>query len=85
MLQPGARERSGLKQEELAKKLNEKESIISSIESGKFKPSINLAHKLEKFFNINLIEELGGEEFELSSSEGSGMTIGDMIKIKKSN
>jgi putative transcription factor len=53
-----ARELKGLKQEQVAKALNEKESIIHKVESGTFKPSFRLAQKLENFFSIKLIEEV---------------------------
>ncbi len=52
-----ARERKGLKQEDVAKQLNEKESIIHKVESNHFKPSFRLARKLEHFYHIKLIEE----------------------------
>lgn len=52
-----ARQNRGLKQEDLAKSLNEKLSVISAIESGKRAPDLKLAKKLETFFGINLIEE----------------------------
>ena len=80
-----ARESLGLKQEELAKKLNEKESIIHKIETGHYEPNINLARKLEKFLKIKLVEEEKIEKekgMEKSSSEA--LTIGDLIKLKKS-
>lgn len=53
-----ARESKGLKQEQVAKSLNEKESLIHKVESGNFKPSFRFATKLEKFFSIKLIEEV---------------------------
>ena len=51
-----ARQRAGLKQEDVAKSLNEKLSVISAVESGKRTPDLKLAKKFEKFFKINLIE-----------------------------
>lgn len=51
------REKSNLKQKELADSLNEKLSEIKAIESGKRKPPINLAKKLEKALNIKLREK----------------------------
>ncbi len=51
-----ARQRTGLKQEQLAKKLNEKVSIISALETGRRFPDLKLARKLERFFGIKLVE-----------------------------
>ena len=50
------RDELGLKQEDFAKMLNEKESIIHKLETGEFKPSLKLAKKLEKKFGLKLIE-----------------------------
>ncbi len=51
-----ARDQRQWHQRELAQKLNEKESIISKIETGKFEPDAKLARKLEKLLGIKLIE-----------------------------
>ncbi len=51
-----ARQSRGLKQKDVAKIINEKESIIHSIETGKYMPNLKLAKKLEKFFNVKIIE-----------------------------
>ena len=80
------REQRGLKQEELAKKIAEKESVIHKLESGRMKPSIALARKLERFLRIRLVEEVEldpsesyvGESKDLSK----GLTFGDIIKKK---
>jgi putative transcription factor len=78
------REQLGLKQEEFAKKIAEKESIIHKIETGQFEPSIALARKVEKFLKIKLIEEHEETKQKTKkSSEDEGFTIGDIIKIKK--
>ena len=77
-----SREKMKLKQEEVAKKIAEKESLIHSIESGKHEPNINLARKLERFFNINLVEEHKEEQKNIGKSNSSGLTIGDLIKKK---
>lgn len=75
------REELGLKQEELAKKISEKESLLHKIESGKFEPSMGFAKKLERFLKITLIEEEKMEkEVSSGTNKSEGFTIGDMIK-----
>lgn len=53
-----ARQRSGLKQDEVAKQLMEKASIIRAVENGRRKPNLKLAKRLEKVLDVNLIEIL---------------------------
>ena len=79
-----AREKAGLKQEELAQKLNEKESIIQKVETGHYQPSMKLARKLEKFLHITLVEETKIEKQKQSaSSSAKGFTIGDLLKKRQ--
>jgi putative transcription factor len=52
------REKKELTQDQLGEKINEKGSVISRIESGHMAPDIKIAKKLERFFSINLLEEL---------------------------
>lgn len=77
-----ARENKGLKQSEVAKQLNEKESLIHSIESGSLRPSFKTARKLEKFFKISLIEEIPGlpENQPSQKEEVEPLTMGDILK-----
>jgi len=79
-----ARQRTGLKQEELAKKIAEKESIIHKLESGSMKPDIALARKLEKFLRIKLVEtvEIGDSSSSNKSSSPGSLTIGDLIRVR---
>lgn len=77
------REKLGLKQEELAKKLNEKEGLIHKLETGEMIPSIPLARKLEKFFNIKIVEEHKEEPTDLPKAKDGEVTLGDFVKIKK--
>jgi len=74
-----AREKQGLKQEELAKKLDEKTSLIHKLETGSLQPTILLAKKLEKALNINLLESYE-ETHENLNLKDSTLTIGDLIK-----
>ncbi|MGM5484547.1 MAG: multiprotein bridging factor aMBF1 [Nanobdellota archaeon] len=77
-----AREKMGLKQEDFAKKIAEKQSLLHNIESGHFEPNINLARKLEKFFNIKLVEQQKASGSVSAGSETRGLTLGDMMKDK---
>ncbi|MBW2990141.1 multiprotein bridging factor aMBF1 [Candidatus Woesearchaeota archaeon] len=79
------REKLGLKQKELAKKIAEKESVIHKLESGRIKPGIPLARKLEKFLRIKVIEEVELDDPGISSKKkglSGDITIGDLINIK---
>ncbi len=78
-----ARQAKNMTQEEFAKMLNEKESIIQKIETGTFKPSIDLARKLEKKLGITLIEKDETVNIDLKKGNTGTLTIGDLIKIKK--
>lgn len=77
------REKLGLKQEDFAKKIAEKESIVHKLETGEFKPSLELAEKLEKILNIKLIEEYEEEHKAQTKTDIGITTIGDLIKIRK--
>ena len=88
-----ARQAKGIKQEDFAKQLNEKESLIHNIETGHMKPSIALAKKIGRALGIELIEEIT-EDSEQTKNEfsknkttskprSSGvLTIADIIKFK---
>ena len=74
------REKLNLKQEDLAKNIAEKESLLQKVESGHITPSIALARKLEKFLNIKLVEEYKEEKMTQKKSKSEGFTLGDFIK-----
>jgi putative transcription factor len=74
------REKLGLKQEELAKKLSEKESLLHQIEAGKFIPSIPLARKFEKELGLTLVEEHREKHQPTNKSKETSLTIGDLMK-----
>lgn len=78
-----AREKLGLKQEELANRINEKASVIHKIETGIFEPNVDLARKLERFLKIKLVEQHEETPGKGSASSSDAMTIGDIISLKK--
>jgi putative transcription factor len=77
-----ARERKGMKQEDLAQALAEKESVIQSLESGGLKPTFKLAKKLSVFLGIDLIEsvETANKSEKNIDFGNQGTTIGDLLK-----
>ena len=77
------REKIGLKQDELARKLNEKESLIQKIENKHIIPSLKVSRKLEKFFGMKLVENISNDKIEIKKTEMKEFTIGDVIKQKR--
>jgi len=74
-----ARENLQLNQTDLALKLNIKEGLISKIENGSIKPDLNLAKKIGKFLNINLVTTEKISDFA-TKSNNKVLTIGDFFK-----
>lgn len=71
--------KNNLKQEDVAKLLNIKESLYKSIEEGKIIPNIDLAKKIEKVLKIKIINK----ELLLDKEETKnlGLTVGDIIEL----
>ncbi|MEF8812993.1 MAG: multiprotein bridging factor aMBF1 [Halovenus sp.] len=80
-----AREGAGLSQEELAKQLNEKASLIRKLEQGATLPSDEIQTKLERKFDIDLSASgSAGETDWESDSETGSYTLGDVVERKDS-
>ena len=80
-----ARENANLSQEELAKELNEKASLIRKLEHGDTLPSDELQRKLERKFDIDLSAGGSAEETEWESESSAGeYTLGDVVERKDS-
>ena len=78
-----AREAAGVSQEDLAKKLNEKASLIRKLEHGDMLPSDTVQKKLERELEISLSESVSTEDAEWESDSSSGSyTLGDVVKRK---
>ena len=50
------RKERGIRQEEFAKSLGVSRQTISSLENGRYNPSILLAHRIAKFFGMTIEE-----------------------------
>jgi putative transcription factor len=78
-----AREHSGLSHEDLGKKINEKESVLRKIETGKMAPNDQLVSKLEHALKIKLLVPVTEEKVPLPKASNREFTLGDAIKISK--
>lgn len=71
-------------QEELAARLNERESVVAKLESGTMRPNDDLIKKLERLLGIKLMEKVTIVKPEASHGASKGLTLGDMMpKTKK--
>ena len=79
-----ARESKDWSREELGKRINERVSVITRIETGKMTPDTKLTKKLEKALNINLLEKVNNIDLNQFISNSSGeRTLGNVMKIKR--
>jgi len=75
------RQKMGLSQEELAKKINENLNFIRNIEKGKLIPTEKTAKKLEKLFKIRLFQQVKKEEIKSKKAETS-LSLEDVAVMK---
>ena len=77
-----ARERLGLSQEDLGRRVGEKASLIRKIETGKMTPSLMLARRLEHVLRVKLIVP-ASEPVVPASPPPHRLTLGDIVQIKR--
>jgi putative transcription factor len=79
-----AREKLGLSHEELGKKINEKASVLSKLETGKMTPNNKLVSKLEHALKIKLLVPITKEKItEIPKSPNRELTLGDLMQFDK--
>lgn len=59
------RKEKGIRQEEFAKSMGVSRQTISSLENGRYNPSITLAYKIAKYFEMTIEEVFIFEEEDL--------------------
>jgi len=74
------REEMNLTQEEFAKKLNERLSVMQNIENGSLKPSIEMARKFERVLGLKLIEQIKTQKISFGKMSSEKLTIGDILR-----
>lgn len=78
-----AREGAGMSQEDLAKQLNEKASLIRKLEHGDTLPSDDVQGKIERALDVDLTVSGGEEDTEWSGGSSTGeYTLGDVVERK---
>ncbi len=79
-----ARESKNWSREDLGRKINERVSVITRIETGKMTPDNKLTKKLEKALDIKLLEKIDNVDLNQFINTTSGeRTLGNVMKIKK--
>ncbi len=76
------RESLNLKQEDFAKKINEKVSLIHKMETSSFEPNIKLARKIERFLKVKLVEQQATGSIQTEKTDSGSFTLGDYIKVR---
>jgi len=75
------REKRGWSQEELAKRIQEKVSLIRKIENAEITPEKDVIEKLERLFGIKLTEVV--EEVKVQKTTSITPTLGDIVVIRR--
>jgi len=80
-----AREKLGISHEELGKKINEKESVLRKIETGKMTPNNQLVTKLEHALKIKLLVPVTEEKVtqQIPKAQNRELTLGDLMQLNK--
>ncbi|MCI4435942.1 MAG: TIGR00270 family protein [Ignisphaera sp.] len=80
-----AREALGWSQAVLAAKVKVSENIIKRIESGKLRPSHDLAKRLEEVLNIKLLVPAVEDMYDEKKESLKEVTLGEIVRIREGN
>ncbi|MEM3018214.1 MAG: multiprotein bridging factor aMBF1 [Candidatus Bathyarchaeia archaeon] len=78
-----AREKSKMSQQDLARMVKERLSIIQKIESGKMTPDLKLTHALEHVLKVRLLQPRSEPETQADRSGRPRLTISDVVQYRK--
>ena len=76
-----SRSKLGISQEELAKRVKQKLSVIQKIESGKMTPEVRLCRELEHELKVKLLLPQKEDEAPKNTAPSS-VTLGDIVQLK---
>jgi putative transcription factor len=77
-----ARQRLGLSEKDLAKKMQEKESVVKNLEKQEFTPDQKLISKIRKHLGIDIVERIESAKSGIVAKATGAKTIGDMLRMK---
>lgn len=78
-----ARQKKKMSVEDLARKIQEKESVIKKLEKEDFHPNPYLAEKLKRVLGIEIMEKVETGAGPVLSKPLGSRTLGDLIKFKE--
>ena len=78
-----AREALQLSQEDLGRKIAEKNSVLQKIEGGRFVPPEALVQKLERALKIRLVQEASEVPTDGKAAQPEELTLGDVAVMRK--
>jgi putative transcription factor len=78
-----AREKKKMSQQDLARTVKERLSIIQKIELGKMTPDLRISRALEHTLRIKLLLPRSETPVETGKPDQAGLTLGDVIQYKK--
>ncbi len=76
------REKRGWSQEQLAKKIQEKESLIKKIENAEITPEPEVVEKLERLFGLKLREKVPEVKVDFKKMNMTP-TLGDIVVVRR--
>jgi putative transcription factor len=77
-----ARQKLGLSEKDLAKKMQEKESVIKNLEKQDLTPDNKLISKLRKYLGLDIVEHADSSKTQIIAKPTGAKTIGDMLKME---
>lgn len=81
-----ARNKKNLTQKQFAKMIGVKESMVHKMETSMMKPDMSTAKKIEKILDVKLIEDYKDPEKSVPFNlQDENLTVGDLVKFKKSS
>ena len=77
-----ARQKLGLSEKDLAKKMQEKESVVKNLEKQELTPDHRLISKIKKYLSLDIVEHIDASKGKILAKPTGAKTIGDMLKMK---